>query len=91
MIPKGAEGIPVEAVEMGAIPRGPIPAVVGGTPTGAPWATLRGTVIGGTELRCCVVIGIIGDAILEGDTPAPSAGPGTNGGLGMGGTVGRVL
>lgn len=89
--PKGAEGIPLEDAEIGPIPRGAIPTVGGGTPTGATWATPRGTVIGGMALRCCVVIGMIGGAILGEGTPTPSADPGTKGGRGMGGTAGGVL
>lgn len=91
IIPKGAEGITVEAVDIGPIPRGAIPTVAGGTPTGATWATPRGTVIGGMALCCCVVIGMIGGAILGRGTPTLSAGPGNKGGWGMGGTAGGVL
>jgi hypothetical protein len=34
MTPNGAEEIPLETVEMGPIPRGAIPTVEAGTPTG---------------------------------------------------------
>ena len=90
-IPNGAEEIPVETVEIGPTPRGAIPTVEAGTPPGVTWATLRGTVIGGTALRCGVLMGMIGGAILGGVTPTPSAAPGTKGGRGIGGIAGGVL
>jgi hypothetical protein len=76
---------------MGPIPREVIPTVEAGTPTGVTWATLRGTVIGGTALRCGVLMGMIGGAILGGVTPTPRVDPGTKGGRGIGGTAGGVL
>jgi hypothetical protein len=91
MIPNGAEGIPAEAVEMGPIPREEIPTVEGGTPTGVTCAITRGTFIAGIALCCCVVIGMIGGATLEGGIPTPSADPDAKGGRGMGGTAGGVL
>ena len=62
------------------IPRGAIPAA------GGACAILRGTVMGGTAGGGlgCVVMGIMG-----GGTPTAGT-PGTNGGLGIGGTAGGV-